>query len=150
MGRIVELPEESARIGAPAELCFQVVAAAGTMLEERSDRERLVEFRTDLRGRELVTIELVYLDPPNRIAYRWVEGPLQHVEETIDVLPRPEGGCELRYRGRFETPHRGIRGVIEGWIIKRMFAPAVREHLERAKEIAESRAERSHVFRREE
>lgn len=148
MGRIVELPEERARVEAPAELCFQVVAAAGTTLEERSDREKLVEFRTDLRRRELVTVELVYLDPPNRIAYRWVEGPLRHVKETIDVLSRSEGGCELRYRGRFETPHRGIRGAIEGWIIRRMFGRAVREHLASAKEIAEARTGRSHVFPR--
>ncbi|MEX2556517.1 MAG: hypothetical protein WEB06_12935 [Actinomycetota bacterium] len=148
MSRIVALREQSLRVRAPQELCFQVVSSAGPVVEERGEHEKLVEFRIDLGNRKLVTLELVHLEPPDRIAYRWVRGPLPMVEESIEVMLLSVDACELRYRGRFQTPHGGIRGLVEGWIIRKMFDRAVGEHLDQARRTAEARAERSHIFPR--
>lgn len=148
MSRSIVLGEQSVQVHAAAELCFQVVASAGSTIEDRGDREKLVRFRTQLGNRELVTVEVVRLKPPNRISYRWVEGPLRNVQESIDILPISEEECELRHGGHFDTRHGGVRGLVEGWIIGRMFDRAVREHLEQAKLAAAARAERSHMFPR--
>lgn len=148
MGRIVRLPERRLRIEAPAELTFQVVSSAGTILERRSDDERVVEFHAQVRGRPVVTTELVRLDPPRRIDYEWLTGPLQNVRETISVSPAEGAGCALGYEGSFETPHGGLVGLVESFVVRRAFDRAVREHLREAKHLAEARASRSKVFRR--
>lgn len=148
MTPLVSLREHRLRVEAPPALCFQVVASAGRTMEQRSEREKVVRFETQVRGTTIVTTELLRLDPPNRIDYRWLDGPLPAVEETIDFAA-DDGGCMLRYRGRFRTPHRGLRGRIEAVLIRRMFDRPVREHLAEAKRIAEARARRSRVFARE-
>ena len=147
MGRSIVLPDRSFSVEAPAELTYQVVSSAGRTLDHRGDRERIVEFRTEGRGRPVVTTELVRLDPPHGIDYRWLEGPLPAVEEHIDVVPTEPNRCELRYRGRFETPHGGLVGIVEGRVIRRMFDRAVGRHLQLAMQLAEERAKRSKVFR---
>ncbi len=148
MGRSVALPNRAVPVEAAAELTYQVVSSAGHTRERRGDRERIVEFHTEVRGRPVVTTELVRLDPPHGIDYRWLEGPLKAVEERIEVTPVDPHRCELRYRGRFETPHGGLVGLVEGWVIRRMFDRAVRDHLDSAKHLAEERAKRSKLFRR--
>lgn len=148
MGRIVALPGRAVSVDAPAELTYQVASSGGRTRERRGDRERIVEFHTEVRGRPVVTTELVRLDPPYGIDYRWLEGPLTAVVERIDVTPIGPDRCELRYRGRFETPHGGIVGIVEGRMIRRMFDRAVRQHLDTAKQLAEERAKRSKLFRR--
>lgn len=147
MGRSVALPDRAISVDAAAELTYQVVSSAGHTRERRGDHERIVEFHTEVRGRPVVTTELVRLDPPYGIDYRWLEGPLPAVEERIEVAPVDRDRCELRYRGRFETPHGGIVGIVEGWMIRRMFDRAVRDHLDTAKQLAEERAKRSKLFR---
>lgn len=146
MGRSVVLPDRAVSVDAAAELTYQVVSSAGRTLEHRGDRERIVEFHTEARGRPVVTTELVRPDPPHGIDYRWLEGPLPAVEERIDAIPVDPYRCELRYRGRFETPHGGLVGIVEGWMIRRMFDRAVRDHLDTAKQLAEKRARRSKLF----
>lgn len=136
------------RIGAPAELTFQVISCAGKTIERRSDHERVVEFKAEIRGRSVVTTELVRLHPPRRIEYRWLTGPLPLAQETISVLPAKGRGCDLWYRGSFETPHGGLVGIAEAIVVRRMFDRAVREHLREAKQLAEARASRSIVFGR--
>jgi hypothetical protein len=146
MGRSVALPGRTVSVEAAAELTYQVVSSAGQTRERRGVHERVVEFHIEVRGRPVVTTELVRLDPPYGIYYRWLEGPLPAVEERIEVTPVEAHRCELRYRGRFETPHGGIVGIVEGWMIRRTFDRAVRDHLYTAKQLAEERAKRSKLF----
>lgn len=139
MGRMVRIRRQSLRVGAPAEIAFQVVSGAGRVIEHRSETERVVAFTATVNGREVVTTELVRLDPPELIEYEWIEGPLPSVKEAIAVEPIAERECELVYEGRFETPHGGLLGLIEGPRIRAMFERTVVEHLGEAKRIAEAR-----------
>ncbi|MCA1703122.1 MAG: hypothetical protein LC808_07560, partial [Actinobacteria bacterium] len=87
----IKLRTQSVVADAPQELCFEVVAAAGRKVEEISPTERLVEFKTSYRGREVITIERLVLREPARIDYEWVKGPLPYVRESIAFAPKSEG-----------------------------------------------------------
>jgi uncharacterized protein YndB with AHSA1/START domain len=73
----VKLRQQTIVIDAPPELCFEVVAAAGRRLEKRSDTGWVVEFTTAAGDREFRTVELLTLDRPRSIHYRWLKGPLR-------------------------------------------------------------------------
>lgn len=136
------------RVAAPRPLCFEVVAAAGKTIEVRSDSERVVEFETAHGGRAIRTVELVRLTPPERIDYRWIEGPLPAVEETIFFEEAGPRETALVYTGRF-APGRGARAWLVGpFFVRRSFNRLVAEHLETAKDVAERRAQRSLVYPR--
>lgn len=147
MGRFVRLPQRRVSVKAPAELVYQVVSTGGKVLERRNDREQVVEFHLEAGGRAVVTTELVRLDPPRRIDYEWLSGPLPSARERISVVPAAEAGCELHYEGSFETPHGGPVGLVESFVVRRAFDRAVRDHLGEAKRLSEERARRSKLFR---
>jgi hypothetical protein len=134
------------RVEAPRGLCFEVVAAAGRTRDELSEIERIVEFRTDYKGREIVTLERVELDPPVRIDYRWIEGPLPEVTETISFEEVGPGTTDMRYCGRFEPRRGAFRWLVGRFVVKPAFDRLVLEHLNQAKEIAERRAARSRLY----
>jgi uncharacterized protein YndB with AHSA1/START domain len=85
-GETVKLDHQVIVIDAPSELCFEVVATAGRRLEKRSDTEWVVEFVTAAGGRDVRTVELLTLDRPHAIYYRWLEGQLREVTETSGSL----------------------------------------------------------------
>jgi len=122
------------------------VSSAGTTIEETADG-KLVEFETASRGRTIKTLEFLELERPRRIGYRWVEGPLEHVEEEITLEVTQDEATVMRYSGRL-----GASGLT-GWIRTRMvvrpvFDRLVREHLETAKDVAEKRARSSRLYPR--
>jgi hypothetical protein len=139
----IGLKERRVRVEAPRALCFEVVAAAGTTRQVLSETEKIVEFRTDYRGREIVTVERLVLDRPGKIDYRWIEGSLPEVTETIsfdEVGPRT---TDMIYQGRF-APRRGpLQWLIGRLAVKPAFDRLVLEHLNQGKEVAERRAARS-------
>lgn len=142
-----KLKTVSIAVSAHAELTYQVVASAGRLVEDQGD-VKIVDFETQLGDKKLVTRERIRLDPPRRIEYEWLDGPLPYVVEEIEI--RPEGAnSRLIYRGEYATargPWRCLVGII--WVY-RVFNRLVREHLEEAKRLAEERAARSHLFPRE-
>lgn len=75
----MKLSDQSVVVDAPRELCFEVVAAAGRRLEKHSEKEWVVEFTTFAGDREFRTVELLTLERPSVIHYRWLEGPLSEV-----------------------------------------------------------------------
>lgn len=145
----IKLRTQSVRANAPQELCFEVVAAAGRKVEEISPTERLVEFKTSYRGREVVTLERLVLRKPARIDYEWVKGPLPYVRESIAFVPKSGGPTSIVYEGEFDVAGALVARLIARLWIKSRFERIVLEHLEDAKRIAEQRAEGSHVHRRE-
>jgi hypothetical protein len=142
----VRLKRQTVQVAAPRELTFEVVAAAGKKIGETEDAI-LVEFETQVRGRTIKTIEEVRLSPPDLIAYRWVEGPLDGVEEEIRFESTSEG-TSMTYSGTLEAP-----GGLIGWlraqlVVRPIFNRLVTEHLEQGKQMAERRAERSRLYPR--
>lgn len=149
-GRRVRLRQQDIIIDAAPELCFEVVAAAGRRLEKRSETEWLVEYVTESGDREFKTVELLSLERPRAIHYRWIEGPLPDVHETIRFSAMGGDKTKLTYSGSFSVG-KGPVGWFIGLVrVKPLFQRIVGEHLNQAKEIAEKRAERSRVHRRSE
>ncbi|MGH2749640.1 MAG: hypothetical protein ACRDK3_02010 [Actinomycetota bacterium] len=148
----MKLNDQSVVVDAPREICFEVVAAAGRRLEERSIAEWVVEFKTSAGSREFRTIELLTLERPIAIHYRWLQGPLPEVHETIRFASLGDHKTRLAYTGRFSVG-RGLLGWVIGRLrVKRRFDRLVLEHLQQAKEVAERRATRTrvHLARRKE
>ncbi|MFN2389957.1 MAG: hypothetical protein ABR575_10195 [Actinomycetota bacterium] len=143
----MRLKRQTVRVAAPRELTFEVVAAAGKQTGE-TDNGVLVEFETRLGDRVIKTIEEVQLRPPDSIAYRWLEGPLEGVEEEIRFEQGRAGETVMTYSGSLEGPC-GIVGRLRTMLVVRpIFNRLVAEHLEQGKRMAEKRAERSRVHPR--
>jgi hypothetical protein len=144
----VKLSDQSVVVNAPRELCFEVVAAAGRPLEKRSEKEWVVEFTTPVRGRELRTVELLHLERPIAIHYRWLKGPLPEVRETIQFIALDDNKTRLTYSGSFSVG-KGLLGWVIGRLrVKPLFDHLVLEHLRQAKDVAERRATRTKVHPR--
>ncbi len=147
-GEAVKLRDQAVVVNAPRELCFEVVAAAGRRLEKRSDREWIVEFMTEVGSRRVRTVELLTIDRPRGIHYRWLEGPLPSVEETIGFTTIDENTTRLTYRGAFSLGWGPLGLVIGRLRVRPLFDRLVGEHLQQAKEVAERRAARTRVHAR--
>ncbi|MGH2808116.1 MAG: hypothetical protein ACRDKT_12680 [Actinomycetota bacterium] len=141
----IRLRTQHVEIHAPRELCFEVVASAGRIIEKRSETQHVVEFVTETGGKTVRTVELVELNRPYKIGYRWLEGPLKSVQEEIVFEEIERDRTRLAYDGSFAG--RGSRHwLVDRLWIKPLFDREVRRHLENAKQIAEKRAARSRVY----
>jgi hypothetical protein len=142
----IALEKQQVRVEAPRELCFEVVASAGRVIDRISETERVVEFLTNYRGRTVRTVERVVLERPRRIRYSWLEGPLPWVEEEIAFQAEESDATEIVYSGAF-SPQPGALGWVYGRLfVKSRFERIVREHLFDGKAIAEKRAARSRRY----
>lgn len=146
-GAWISLERQQVKAAAPRQLCFEVVSSAGKLLEKRSDTERVYEFTTPYGGREIRTVELLTLDAPRAIHYRWLEGPLEAVEETIS-FEESGGATAIIYEGRISLGWNPVRYVYGRRKVKPAYDRIVTEHLAGAKDIAEKRAARSHLHGR--
>lgn len=83
-------------------------------------------------------METVTLDPPHRIKFRLLRGPVPYVVETFDFEPSP-GGTRLTYTGELGTD-LGHVGELWGNLVARSWEGAVRTSLAAIKVEAERRA----------
>ena len=141
----MRLKTQTIMIDAPRELCFEVVAAAGRRIEKRTDSQWVVEFETEVGGRKVRTVELLDLNRPNAIHYRWLEGPIPDVEESILFTAIHDSHTQLTYVGRISLGKGPIGWLIGRIRVKHLFDRLVHEHLVQAKKVAEKRALRSRV-----
>ena len=91
---------------------------------ERTDQILLAAHHTPV-GKHLtaVTVETVILDPPNRLAFRLVRGPVPHVVETFTLAPTRDG-TRLTYTGELGTD-LGRVGELWGSLVTRSWLAAV-------------------------
>ena len=158
----VHLANQNITIAAPRPLVFQMLSAFGRghlpgddgessrVLEREGDR-LTVEFFTKEGRRRYRTVEEVTLFPPERIAFRHLEGPLHHSSEEF-LLAEVADETELSYRGDIQCRMAWLPGV--GWLIARFYVRpkydrVIRRHMERLKMAAQARAARSHIFHRQ-
>ena len=137
-------------LAAPREVVYAVAAAPyaerrpralaeKVEILERSDHMVLAAHRTPIGGRlTAVTVETVTLDPPDRIRFRLVRGPVPHVAETFAFEPIP-GGTRLTYTGELGTD-LGRVGALWGDLVARSWEGAVRDSLAAIKAEAERRS----------
>ena len=114
------------RIAAPREVVFDVVSspylgktprALRSKLEvlERGDGLVLAAHYTQAYGLTATTLETVRFEPPDRVHFRLVRGPVPHVVEQF-VLHETPDGTELEYVGELGT---------DLWLLGRAWGAAV-------------------------
>ncbi len=147
------LPELAIEIAAHPGLIHQVISAVGQssaghgsrLLEHPEPNRMIVEFTTRLLGRTIRTEEEVTLEPPGRIHYRLLRGPLPEVEEDFAI----EGAgspSTLRYTGWYQ-PHPGrLRGWLDRAVVPAAYRRAVWTSMRQVKQLSEARQSRSRLF----
>ena len=158
MGKPLQLSTHCVFIKAPRQMVFEMLTAfgkgrlAGNNAESskvilRNGNDIIAEFRTKAGLRTYVTLEQVTLDPPERIAFKHLNGPLVCVEEEF-LLKEVDGGTELVHQGEFEWKRIPILGYLVGRLyVKWMFERLMVKHMEELKQGIEARAARSHVYK---
>jgi hypothetical protein len=102
------------QIAAPPEVVFDVIAAPYLRTTPRALRAKLevIERGSDLvlaahhtplaPGLTVTTVETVRFEPPHRVWFRLVKGPVPHVVERYELEPR-DGGTAFEYGGELGT-----------------------------------------------
>jgi hypothetical protein len=137
------------RIDAPRELVYEVLSAP-YLGRARSDSidvlargESLVvaSHRTKVHFYEARTVEVIELEPPVRMGFRHLTGPVPYAVEQFR-LEQQDGGTELHYDGELGVDFF-LLGRIAGrrWVVPQ-WQRAVTEHLTVVKGQAEQRAQR--------
>jgi hypothetical protein len=146
------------RIEASRELVFEQISApylgrtpsglrGKIEVLDRGDRLVVAAHRTKLRWFESVTVEAIVLDPPGRIGFRHLRGPVPHAVEEF-LLREEAGGTVLEYRGELGIDF-WVLGRLAGrlWVVP-TWEKAVRASLEHIKGQAEQRAAQGRGGRR--
>ena len=147
--RVRALGPQQVHIRAPREVVFEVVAGP-YMRTPRAMRSKLEVLE---RGADMVlaahhtpvafgliatTVETVRFDPPGRIEFRLVRGPVPHVVESFEL--REDGGeTELVYTGELGTDLWAL-GERWGGLVARTWEQTVAASLATTGEEAERRA----------
>lgn len=139
------------RIAAPRELVFEIISApyvgragSGSGIEVIAESDSLVvaAHHTKIHFYTARTVEVVEFEPPTRVGFRHLTGPVPHAVEQF-ALAEVDGGTELRYGGElgidffFLGQFAGRRWVRPQW------ERTVGDHLDDLKARAEARAERA-------
>lgn len=139
-------------IAAPREAAFAAAAAPYAERRPRAMREKvdileraagmvLAAHRTPVGGGlTAVTVETVTFDPPDRMGFRLVRGPVPHVTETFDFVATATG-TRIVYTGELGTD-LGRAGELWGDVVARSWEATVRAALENIKDVTERGAAR--------
>ena len=159
MAMPIQLTKHTILIKAPRELVYQKMSSFGrgklqgdnaewSRLVSRDGNSIVAEFKTKSGLFSYITLEQVSLDPPNRITFEHLEGPLQYAHEEF-VFVDVEGDTELTHSGEFIWHRFPVIGWLMGRLyVKPMFERLLKRHMEEIRVGCEARAARSHVFRR--
>ncbi len=137
-------------IAAPRDLVFEVIAAPYRrtpralrqkleVLERTEDLVLAAHYTALGHGLTATTVETVRFEPPERVSFRLVRGPVPHVVETFELSDTAEG-CELLYTGELGTDLWAL-GERWGDLVARSWERTVAASLAGVREEAERRAE---------
>lgn len=138
-------------IDAPRELVYQLVSAPylGTMPSALADKIRIVErhgnlviaeHRTKLPGLDAITVESVLFEPPGRVSFRLLRGPVPQVSEEF-LLADEGSGTRFTYQGELGTDLGRLGRFYGERLVKPKWEQVVADSLEQVKAAAEQRAE---------
>ena len=92
--------------------------------------------RTLRTGRVVVREKITAFDPPQRVAYRLLDGlPVKGYEAEATLAPAAEGGTAIRWRASFEP-----RFPVPGFLVRRRLQSVFDDVVERLAEAAEREA----------
>jgi hypothetical protein len=137
------------RIAAPRDLVFEMIEApyvgraGGSGIEVIAQGDRLVvaAHHTKVHFYTARTVEVVEFDPPGRVSFRHLGGPVPYAEEQF-ALTEAEGGTEIEYSGEVGIDFSVLGRVAGRHWVRPQWERTVREHLEDLKARAEQRASR--------
>jgi hypothetical protein len=100
--KVLPLGPVAFEIAAPAEVVFGVIATPYLGRTPRALREKLEVWErgkdmvlaahyTRVRGLTATTLETVRFDPPSKIDFRLVRGPVPHLSESFTLTPEAPG-----------------------------------------------------------
>jgi hypothetical protein len=138
-------------IAAPRDLVFEQLSAPYLGRTPRGLTETLevLERGSDLvvaRHRSKVafwtaeTVESVRFEPPERISFRHLRGPVPHALEAFELFEH-EGSTELVYRGELGIDFWVLGRLAGRYWVTPTWLSIVERHLDEAKSAAEARAE---------
>jgi Polyketide cyclase / dehydrase and lipid transport len=139
-------------IAAPRETVYAAAAAPYSDRQPRAMREKveileragqmvLAAHRTAVgSGLTAVTVETVTLDPPNRMGFRLLRGPVPHVIETF-TFDETADGTRFSYSGELGTDLWRL-GQAWGDLVARSWVHAVRDSMAAIKAESERHAQR--------
>jgi hypothetical protein len=145
-----ELGPITLRIAARRELVFEILSApylgraprrSGIEVLARGDALVVAAHETKVHFYTARTVEVVEFDPPTRVGFRHLTGPVPHARERF-TLAEADGGTELRYGGEVGIDFFAAGRIAGRYWVRRQWERAVREHLDDLKQRAELRAER--------
>ena len=136
------------RIDAPRELVFEVLEApykgrapSGFEIEILAPGDPLVvaAHHTRVHFYTARTVEAVEFEPPARVGFRHLTGPVPHAIEQF-TLEDSEGATELKYDGEVGIDFFALGRLAARHWVRPQWERTVREHLEEVKDRAEQRA----------
>jgi hypothetical protein len=137
-------------IAARRELVFEVISApyvgrasGGGEIEvlARGEGLAVAAHHTKVHFYTARTVEVVELDPPARIGFRHVTGPVPHAVEQFE-LEENGGHTNLHYAGELGIDFFALGRLAARYWVLPQWERAVGEHLEDVKQRAEARAGR--------
>ena len=132
-------------IAAPRDLVFKVISApylthapGSHKIEVLARRENLAVavHHTKVHFYEARTVEVVEFDPPSRVDFRHLTGPVPYAVERFE-LGETEGRTALRYGGEVGIDFFALGRLAGRYWVRPQWERAVRESLEDVKERAE-------------
>lgn len=106
---------------------------------ERGDNLVVAEHHTHLPIMDAITVETVTFEPPERIRFRLLRGPVPSVTEEF-VFDEEESGTLFTYRGELSADLWAIGRLYGAKLVKPFWESTVRASMEHAKAGAEQRA----------
>ena len=145
-----ELGPITISIDAPRDMVFEMIRApyagrtprgSGIKVLAKTDGLAVAAHHTKVHFYTSRTIEVIEFEPPDRIEFRHLAGPVPHAVEKF-TLSENAGGTELHYSGEIGIDFF-VLGRIAGraWV-RPQWESVVREHLDDLKARAEPLAER--------
>jgi uncharacterized protein YndB with AHSA1/START domain len=148
-------------IDAPRELVFDVIAApylgrtprgSGIDVIARGDDLAVAAHHTRVHFYTARTVEVVEFEPPSRVRFRHLTGPVPHAVEEFR-LEEAGDGTELRYEGELGIDFFVLGRIAGRYWVRPQWERVVREHLEdltrRSEQLATRRRQRESVDRDE-
>jgi hypothetical protein len=145
-----ELGPITVRIAAPRELVFEIIAApylgrtpggSGIEVVARSDALVVATHHTRVHFYTARTVEVIDFEPPTRVGFRHLTGPVPEAVEEFTLEDTAEG-TELRYRGELGIDFFLLGRIAGRHWVRPQWERAVREHLADLRQRAEQRATR--------
>jgi uncharacterized protein YndB with AHSA1/START domain len=149
-----ELGPITRHIAAPRELVFEIISApylgrtpraSGIEVIARDGALVVAAHDTKVHFYTARTVEAVEFEPPGRVGFRHLTGPVPHAVEQFTLEESDDGTTELRYSGEVGIDFFFLGRIAGRHWVRPQWERAVVEHLDDLKQRAEQGAKRQRL-----